>query len=57
MNQTKCPNCDKPLSVIHADEKRCYECDWPIDKPVDRSVPLCSICRRRHGNEVQHECE
>lgn len=34
----------------------CRDCDWPQGKPVP-DAPLCSICRRRHGKEVQHASE
>ena len=55
----KCLNCNA-INGKRVDEPwrtlRCRECDWPIGDPVP-DAPLCSICRRRHGNEVQHACE
>ncbi len=59
MGDTTCKNCgsDKireakwePATFI------CNECDWPQDREAP-DAPLCSVCRRRHGPEVQHACE
>ena len=52
-----CVNCksEKP-PVRTGGSMVCPDCFWPAGKPGP-DAPLCSICRRRHGEEIQHECE
>jgi methionyl-tRNA synthetase len=34
----------------------CGACGWP-QQDESKDAPLCSVCRRRHGKEIIHECE
>ena len=56
-----CPNCDYDDGVRDkVDAGLCRECGWPLHVQVPahwKDKPICSICRRRHGNEIQHACE
>lgn len=68
---TKCVPMCTPCADFHESKKlicencggmivdgRCRDCDLPVGTKVDKSKPLCSTCRRRHGSEVQHPtCE
>jgi hypothetical protein len=49
-----CANCD---DYNAAERHTCSSCDWRRDAPVDRTKPLCAVCRRRHGPEVEHASE
>jgi NMD protein affecting ribosome stability and mRNA decay len=50
-----CENCgasfDEPTGIATPEGQLCPECYWPMGKPVDTSLELCSICRRRHKQE------
>jgi hypothetical protein len=61
----ECVNCGSRKSPIKQDFDSvlrdglmlvCPDCDWPVGKPVP-DEPLCSICRKRHGAEIEHACE
>lgn len=55
-----CQSCGKTtrLPDDRSEESFCVHCgsNWLIESnPGDG--PMCSICRRRHGSEIIHECE
>lgn len=56
-----CPNCGSAAlaAAIAPAEGRCRECAWPLGPgaPAVPDAPLCSVCRRRHGREIQHAAE
>ena len=54
----ECSNCGcKRWYTDGFGDLRCGDCDISENAIIDKSKPLCSICRRRHGPEVKHECE
>jgi len=57
MTADKCSNCGREYSSDQHILTRCPECYWPRGKEADQSKPFCSVCRRRHGEEVQHGAE
>jgi hypothetical protein len=44
-----CPDCEQELNLLPVAEKS--------PNVAEKSPDECSICRGRHGSEVQHACE